>query len=63
MTDKHTPGPWWLAGASTIRCGDSKTGGWIGRVNWRNRDANARLMVAAPDMLAADAAIAKATTP
>lgn len=41
-----TKGPWRIAGKGTIRAGD----GWIGRIHWRNRDANARLIAAAPDM-------------
>ena len=50
-TVKHTPGPWWVAGKGTIRWGDAKSHltGWIASVNWRNRDANARLIAAAPD--------------
>ena len=51
---KHTPGPWWIAGKITIRSGKKGTHseGWIGSVNWRNREANARLIAAAPDLLA-----------
>lgn len=41
-----TPGPWRLAGKATIRAGD----GWIAQVNWRNREANAAIVIAAPDM-------------
>ncbi|MCO5159650.1 MAG: hypothetical protein M9939_00820 [Mesorhizobium sp.] len=43
---KWTPGPWRIAGKGTIRAGQ----GWIADVNWRNRDANARLIAAAPDL-------------
>lgn len=45
----HTPGPWRIAGKGTIRAGD----GWIASIHWRNREANARLIAAAPDMLKA----------
>ena len=51
---KHTPGPWWIAGEGTIRSGTGKRdrdAGWIADVNWRNRDANARLIAAAPELL------------
>jgi hypothetical protein len=46
MTTKFTPGPWRIAGKGTIRAGD----GWIGDTHWRNREANARLIAAAPDL-------------
>ena len=47
---KHTPGPWWIAGTATIRAGQDA---WIASIKWRNREANARLIAAAPEMLAA----------
>jgi|GEM_PF-1192213 len=52
---RHTPGPWWVAGKGTIRWGDPKSSrtGWIGTVNWRDKEANARLIAAAPDLLEA----------
>ncbi len=43
----HTAGPWRIAGKGTIRAGDHH---WIANVNWRNRDANARIIAAAPTM-------------
>ena len=46
MNEKHTPGPWRIAGKGTIRKGDND---WIADIHWRNREANARLIVAAPD--------------
>lgn len=52
---KHTPtsGPWWIAGKGTIRYGNPNSidTGWVASVHWRNRDANAFLIAAAPDML------------
>lgn len=45
----HTPGPWHIAGKGTIRAGD----GWIANIHWRNREANARLVASAPDLLEA----------
>lgn len=59
---KFTPGPWWVAGKATIRSGspNSIDTGWIGTLNWQNRDANARLIVVAPDMFAYVAARAAA---
>lgn len=54
---KHTftPGPWWIAGKGTIRHGDpdSIQTGWIANVNWRNREANARLIAASPELAGA----------
>ncbi len=52
---EHTPGPWWVAGKGTIRCGVKGTAseGWIGGVHFRNRSANARLIAAAPELLEA----------
>ena len=48
----HTPGPWEIGGASTIRtpCPNAI---YIASVNAHNRAANARLIAAAPDLLAA----------
>lgn len=43
-----TPGPWRLAGKGTVRHGKH---GWVARVTWDNQAANARLIVAAPDLL------------
>lgn len=43
MSKEHTPTPWRIAGKGTIRAGD----GWIGTLNWRNRDANAEFLVRA----------------
>jgi hypothetical protein len=54
MSDaKHTPGPWWLAGKSQVRYGAGNRAGWVATVARQNRDANARLIAAAPDLLAA----------
>lgn len=53
---KHTPGPWRLAGKATVRH-DSGNGGWIADVHWKNREANARLIVAAPELVAACEAV------
>jgi len=49
MNAAHTPTPWRIAGKGTIR---TDTGwvpgdGWIGTINWRNRDANAEFIVRA----------------
>lgn len=53
MSEKvgHTPGPWTLAprAKATIR---SKDGRLICDVHWVNREANVRLIAAAPDLLA-----------
>lgn len=47
MTEtKWTPGPWRISGKGTVRAGDD----WVGSVHWRNREANARLIAAAPDL-------------
>jgi hypothetical protein len=46
---KWTKGPWRIAGKGTIRAGQ----GWIADVHWQNREANARLIAAAPDLYAA----------
>lgn len=45
---KHTPGPWRVAGKGTIRKGDNE---WIASIHWRNREPNARLIAAAPELL------------
>lgn len=45
----HTPGPWRVAGKKTIRSDN----GWIATMHWQNSAANAALVAAAPDMLAA----------
>lgn len=42
-----TAGPWRIAGKGTIRAGKDH---WIADICWRNRDANARLIAAAPAM-------------
>lgn len=42
-----TKGPWRIAGKGTIRTETA----WIASVNWRNREANAALIAAAPDLL------------
>jgi hypothetical protein len=49
MNTQHTPGPWRVSGKATINAGRS----WIASVSTSNRDANARLIAAAPDLLAA----------
>lgn len=47
----HTPGPWWNSGRGAIRFGQNV---WIETtISWRNKEANARLIAAAPDLLAA----------
>lgn len=47
MTEpKFTKGPWRIAGKGTIRTDDA----WVASINWRNRDANARLIAAAPQL-------------
>ena len=43
----HTTGPWRITGKATIRAGES----WIADVHWQNREANARLIAAAPALL------------
>jgi hypothetical protein len=52
MTNPWTPGPWLVNGKGSIR-GPNLSGrvlGWIAQVNWQNRQANARLIAAAPEM-------------
>lgn len=60
MADKFTPGPWTFNGMTTIITADEQT--WIAGVvnpDWRQvpdrpeRDANAYLIAAAPDLLEA----------
>lgn len=52
MTASHTPGPWTISGASTIKTlGGNKT--YIASIAKNDRPANARLIAAAPDLLAA----------
>ena len=50
MVTKHTPGPWWISGKGMIRSGKDQ---WVARCTWQNKEANAALIAAAPDMLAA----------
>ena len=45
-----TRGPWRITGKGTIRAGEHD---WVARVYWRNQEANARLIAASPDLLAA----------
>lgn len=45
----YTPGPWAVSGKATINGGR----GWIASVSTQNRDANARLIAAAPELLEA----------
>lgn len=47
---KWTRGPWRLVGPfkGTVRAGAE----WIGKIHWKNREANARLIAAAPDLYA-----------
>jgi len=47
MTEKWTSGPWSVAGKQTIKAGRDR---WIGKTNWNNGQANARLIAAAPEM-------------
>jgi hypothetical protein len=47
---KHTRGPWYVSGKATI---NAYPGGWIASVSTLDRTANARLIAAAPDLLAA----------
>ena len=51
-TTAHTPGPWTISGASTIKTlGGNKT--YIASIAKNDRPANARLIAAAPDLLEA----------
>ncbi len=67
MTTKHTPGPWTVAlGVSPVDTvwdaeGEHKIASFISAPSrdWQEQDANARLIAAAPDLLAALAEIAK----
>ncbi len=55
MSAGFTPGPWRVSGKATIN-GER---GWIASVSQFNRDANAHLIAAAPDLLeAAERALA-----
>lgn len=48
MSDtKFTKGPWWLSGKGTIRAGESA---WVAHCSWHNKEANAHLIAAAPDL-------------
>lgn len=53
MTDRkeaaHTPGPWWINGKQSIR---GPNGEYIAKVNWRGGIDDARLIAAAPELLA-----------
>lgn len=49
MSAAHTPGPWRVSGKATINGGR----GWIASVSTLNRNANARLIAAAPELLEA----------
>lgn len=52
MTITHTPGPWTISGASTIKTlGGNKT--YIASIAKNDRPANAHLIAAAPDLLKA----------
>jgi hypothetical protein len=58
-TDKHTPGPWRLNAGDETRImavsktvADAKCGGMTG-IRLREAEANARMIAAAPDMMAA----------
>jgi hypothetical protein len=61
MTTKHTPGPWILAGESGTYAPVAAPHGTLAAVRYlgsspervREEQANARLIAAAPDMLAA----------
>lgn len=51
MTDaKHTPGPWRVNGQKSVRGPNLE---YIANANWKNGEANARLIAAAPDLLEA----------
>lgn len=51
MNTQHTPGPWTISGMSTINTlGGNKT--YIASIAKNDRHANARLIAAAPDLLA-----------
>jgi hypothetical protein len=55
MNTQHTPGPW-FAGTGWVGAGQIKDGRVIARVDnypYGNSEANARLIAAAPDLLAA----------
>lgn len=44
----HTPGPWRINGKKSIR---GPNGEYIGQANWKNGEANASLIAAAPELL------------
>lgn len=48
----HTTGPWIVTGKQTIRS-DSDGDFLVANANWRNGEANARLIAAAPELLEA----------
>lgn len=52
MGNPWTPGPWAISGKGSIRGPNAPRQilGYIARVNWQNRDANARLIAEAPAM-------------
>lgn len=59
MTTKHTPGPWSLSGANTVHGADCIVA-FVGtadeevrRLSGERQSADARLIAAAPDLLAA----------
>ena len=49
MSAQYTPKPWRVSGKATIM----ENRNWIASVSTYNRDDNARLIAAAPDLLAA----------
>lgn len=51
MTGKYTPGPWRKRGVNKIVCGPE--GNTVADVRYKNGDADARLIAAAPDLLEA----------
>ena len=58
-TNKHTPGPWKADSATHRGCtyiqqpNEGENGGWVVATCWgADRDANARLIASAPDLLA-----------
>lgn len=52
MGTPWTPGPWVISGKGSIRGPNAPRQilGYIARVNWQNREANARLIAEAPAM-------------
>ena len=66
MTDvPWTPGPWVISGKGSIRGPNAPRQilGYIARVNWQNRDANARLIADAPAMAEALEGLLSAANP